>query len=128
MNDNEKLTIYILSGITFFSGFTAILLGCLLTPKIKNNNTPEEPEVENQNNTEPRGNIDITITNTNSNLCENIRETEIQNNIDDIRKHIQTTRYQEAPNENNIHNNEEEIMMTFSPSYFVDFRPLEEES
>ena len=128
MNDNEKLTIYILSGFTFLSGFIAILLGCLLTPKITPNHTEEENETENENNNDLPPNVDITISNISSDLSENIRENEIQNNIDDIREHIQATQYQEEPSERQINNNEEEIMVTFSPSYFVDFRPLEEES
>ena len=37
MNDNEKLAIYILSGITFLSGCIAIILGCILTPRVLDN-------------------------------------------------------------------------------------------
>ena len=62
MNDNEKLAIYILSGITFLTGCIAIILGCILTPRVLDND-----DSHNQNTT-------TTVNNTN-------REVAINNSI-----------------------------------------------
>lgn len=126
MNDSEKLAIYILSGITFLSGMIALILGCILTPTIRDNNTEEENEND-------LGNRDITSTETpNDNISRNITiiesENDIQDSIEILRHHNQTTIFLEHFSEDPVKNKDEEIMMTFSPSYFMDFRPLEEES
>ena len=133
MNDNEKLAIYILSGITFLTGCIAIILGCILTPRVLDNddshnqnitttvnNTNREVEINNSigNNLEIYHSRDITRIDTHSSLHQTLEE---------VRQQIQSMRSLENAVEEDK-NEEEEIMMTFSPSYFVDFRPLEEVS
>ena len=127
MNDNEKLAIYILSGFTFLTGCIAIILGCIYTPQVSDNedshnqNTTRRVNNTNRavgNNLEESNSRDITRVNSNSSLHQTLEE---------VRKQIQSMRNLENAVEEDK-NEEEEIMMTFSPSYFVDFRPLEEVS
>lgn len=134
MNDNEKLAIYILSGITFLTGCIAIILGCILTPRVLDNddshnqnttrtvnNTNREVEINNSLGVdleEEYHSRDITRIETKSSLHQTLEE---------VRQQIQSMRSLEKAVEEDK-NEEEEIMMTFSPSYFVDFRPLEEVS
>ena len=134
MNDNEKLAIYILSGITFLSGCIAIILGCILTPRVLDND-----DSHNQNTTRTVNNTNREVEISNS-LGIDLEEeyhsrdiTRIDNNsslhqtLEEVRQQIQSMRSLEKAVEEDK-NEEEEIMMTFSPSYFVDFRPLEEVS
>lgn len=127
MNDNEKLAIYILSGITFLTGCIAIILGCILSPRVLDNE-----DSHNQNTT-------TTVNNTNREVGNNLEtyhsrditridtHSSLHQTLEEVRQQIQSMRSLENAVEEDK-NEEEEIMMTFSPSYFVDFRPLEEVS
>lgn len=116
MDDNQKLIIFILSGLTFLSGCIAITLGCIFTPSLP----PEENEENNQNVSPPNyPSRDITLVTP----LENPNRI-----IDNYRTTVTTiTRDDEYLDQDN-NSQEEEVMVTFNPSYFEEFRSLEQVS
>ena len=112
MNDNEKLIIYILSGLTFATGCLVIILGFIFCPRF-----PQEGN-QNENNNNPQNNV----------IHRDITRVENDENYNEI---IENLRNIITPEDLSINNNieeEEEVMVTFKPSYFEEFRHLEEQS